>query len=58
VEALFKPKVEGDADGWHRAPVELIAYELNLMLGMDYVPPVSCPDISTDDFGSTYDVLK
>eukprot|EP00245_Coleochaete_scutata_P001380 TRINITY_DN11688_c0_g1_i2.p1 TRINITY_DN11688_c0_g1~~TRINITY_DN11688_c0_g1_i2.p1 ORF type:complete len:733 (-),score=140.77 TRINITY_DN11688_c0_g1_i2:561-2759(-) len=41
IEAMFKPRVEGDADGWHRAPVEYVAYELNLMLGMDYVPPVA-----------------
>eukprot|EP00897_Mesotaenium_endlicherianum_P003359 jgi/Mesen1/3050/ME000018S02353 len=40
-DALFKPRVEGDAEGWHRAPVEWVAYELNLMLGMDYVPPVA-----------------
>lgn len=41
VRAVFKPRVEGDAEGWHRAPIEWVAYELNLMLGMDYVPPVA-----------------
>ncbi|GAB4823126.1 hypothetical protein N2152v2_010172 [Parachlorella kessleri] len=41
VRAVFKPRVPGDADGWHRAPIEWVAYELNLMLGMDYVPPVA-----------------
>ncbi|GBG89130.1 hypothetical protein CBR_g48839 [Chara braunii] len=39
--AIFKPRVgDGDAEGWHRPPIELVAYKLNLMLGMDYVPPV------------------
>lgn len=38
---MFKPGIEGNADGWHRAPIEMVAYKLNLMLGMDYVPPVS-----------------
>ncbi len=41
VRAVFKPRVPGDADGWHRAPIEWVAYELNLLLGMDYVPPVA-----------------
>ena len=41
LKALFKPRVEGDADGWHRVPMEWVAYRLNLMLGMDYVPPVA-----------------
>jgi len=41
VQTLFKPRVEGDAKGWHRAPVEWVAYELNKLLGMDYVPPVA-----------------
>ena len=31
----------GDGRGWHRAPVEAVAYKLNLMLGMDRVPPVA-----------------
>ena len=39
--AIFKPRIEGDGDGWHRANMEWLAYELNLMLGMDYVPPVA-----------------
>eukprot|EP00957_Ditylum_brightwellii_P168019 12790388-Ditylum_brightwellii.AAC.1 len=39
-QAIFKPKVEGNGDGWHRANVEWVAYELGLMLGMDYIPPV------------------
>lgn len=41
VGALFKPRVLGDSDGWHRAPIEWVAYQLNCMLGMDYVPPVA-----------------
>lgn len=41
IDALFKPRAYGDAQGWHRAPVEWVAYELNLMLGMDLVPPVA-----------------
>eukprot|EP00898_Chlorokybus_atmophyticus_P000399 jgi/Chlat1/135/Chrsp1S03228 len=41
LKALFKPTIEGHADGWHRAPIEWVAYELNLLLGMDYVPPVA-----------------
>ena len=39
--AIFKPRIEGDGDGWHRATMEWVAYELNLMLGMDLVPPVA-----------------
>jgi len=41
LHALFKPKIDGDADGWHRAPMEWVAYRLNLLLGLDYVPPVA-----------------
>jgi len=41
LRAIFKPRVAGDADGWHRAPMELVAYKLNLLLGLDYVPPVA-----------------
>ena len=41
LRALFKPRIEGDADGWHRAPMEWVAYRLNLLLGLDYVPPVA-----------------
>jgi hypothetical protein len=41
LRALFKPRIEGDADGWHRAPMEFAAYRLNLLLGLDYVPPVA-----------------
>jgi len=39
IKALFKPKIEGDGDGWHRVPIEVASYQLNLMLGMDCVPP-------------------
>ena len=39
VRALFKPRMPGDASGWHRAPIEVVAYRLNLLLGFDYVPP-------------------
>ena len=31
--------MEGHGDGWHRVPIEAAAYSLNLLLGMDYVPP-------------------
>ncbi|KAK3242913.1 hypothetical protein CYMTET_47413 [Cymbomonas tetramitiformis] len=41
LEAIFKPAVEGDGDGWHRPVMEWVAYELNRMLGMDYIPPVA-----------------
>lgn len=41
VTALFKPKIEGDGDGWHRPSMEWVAYELNTLLGMDLVPPVA-----------------
>ena len=27
--ALFKPRIPGDGDGWHRASMEWVAYELN-----------------------------
>lgn len=41
LKAIFKPRVQGDADGWHNAPMEWVAYRLNLLLGLDYVPPVA-----------------
>ncbi|KAG1657433.1 hypothetical protein FOA52_011713, partial [Chlamydomonas sp. UWO 241] len=37
--ALFKPSLEGDGAGWHRVPIEAAAYHLNLLLGMDLIPP-------------------
>jgi len=40
-EAIFKPRFWGDADGWARTPMEYVAYELNLKLGMDIVPPTA-----------------
>jgi len=39
--AIFKPRNWGDGDGWNRVPMEYVAYELNLLLGMDYIPPVA-----------------
>merc|ERR1711959_759518 len=40
IKALFKPKSEeGETSGWHRVEVERVAYSLNRLLGMDYVPP-------------------
>jgi len=41
VKAIFKPRVPGDSDGWHRVAVEWVAYELGVALGMDVVPPVA-----------------
>ena len=38
---MFKPKIKGDGEGWHRAPMEYVAYRLCRILGMDYVPPVA-----------------
>ena len=37
--ALMKPREWGDHDGWARAPMEWVAYRLNRLLGMDYIPP-------------------
>jgi hypothetical protein len=37
--ALFKPRSPGDFDGWHRVPIERVAYTLSRLLGMDVVPP-------------------
>jgi len=40
IKALFKPRSEeGEESGWHRVGCEAVAYQLNLLLGMDYVPP-------------------
>lgn len=36
---MVKPRACGDFDGWHRTPIERAAYILNLLLGLDYVPP-------------------
>jgi len=41
IECVFKPKIEGDGDGWHRASMEYVAYKLSRMLGMDLVPPAA-----------------
>ncbi|KAI3425989.1 hypothetical protein D9Q98_007957 [Chlorella vulgaris] len=41
VRAIYKPRVFGDAGGWHRTPMEWVAYRLNLLLGLDLVPPVA-----------------
>jgi len=38
-QAIMKPREWGDSGGWARAPMEVVAYELNRALGMDYVPP-------------------
>ncbi len=35
----MKPAVEGNGNGWHRVEIEAVAYALNRLLGMDYVPP-------------------
>ncbi|OFZ17125.1 MAG: hypothetical protein A2X86_01345 [Bdellovibrionales bacterium GWA2_49_15] len=40
-DALFKPRPFGDGFGWNRVPMEWVAYKINLLLGMDYIPPVS-----------------
>jgi len=39
IHALFKPAIEGQGNGWHRVEMESVAYHLNRLLGMDYVPP-------------------
>ncbi len=39
MRAFVKPCVEDHGGGWHRAEVEAVAYRLNRLLGMDYVPP-------------------
>ena len=41
VRAIYKPRAYGDAGGWHRTPMEWVAYRLNVLLGLDYVPPVA-----------------
>ncbi len=40
-DALFKPRPYGDGDGWNRVPMEWVAYKINLLLGMDYIPPAA-----------------
>ncbi len=35
----MKPSIAGNGGGWHRVEVEAVAYRLNRLLGMDYVPP-------------------
>ncbi len=41
--------MEGDCEGWHRVPIEAAAYQLNLLLGMDCVPPaVVRPEADVD----------
>jgi len=40
-EALFKPREFGDGDGWNRTPMEYVFYEVNRLLGMDWVPPAA-----------------
>jgi len=55
IKAIFKPRVEGDAQGWHRTPIEAVAYKLNLLLGMDYVPPVVYRTGGLELAGETYE---
>eukprot|EP00270_Netrium_digitus_P012893 TRINITY_DN4238_c0_g1_i1.p1 TRINITY_DN4238_c0_g1~~TRINITY_DN4238_c0_g1_i1.p1 ORF type:complete len:723 (-),score=172.39 TRINITY_DN4238_c0_g1_i1:220-2388(-) len=39
-QAVFKPFLPGDAYcRWRRAPADWVAYRLNLLLGLDMVPP-------------------
>jgi hypothetical protein len=40
---MFKPRdpFTNDFEGWHRTPIEYVAYELSLLLGLDLVPPVA-----------------
>lgn len=40
-DAFYKPSIWGDGDGWARAGMEYVAYALNRVLKMDYVPPTS-----------------
>lgn len=40
-EAFYKPAIWGDGDGWARTAMEYVAYALNRVLGMDYVPPTA-----------------
>lgn len=39
IDCMFKPKIDGDGQGWHRVLMEVVAYKLNRILGMDYIPP-------------------
>ena len=41
IDCVFKPAIEGNGDGWHRASMEYVAYRLSRMLGMDNVPPAA-----------------
>jgi hypothetical protein len=36
---MMKPTAEDNGNGWHRVQIEAVAYSLNRLLGMDYVPP-------------------
>ena len=38
-DVVLKPREWGDNNGWGRSPMEAVAYKLNRLLGMDYVPP-------------------
>ena len=40
-DAIFKPRTPGDGMGWNRVPMEYVAYEVNLLLGLDYIPPAA-----------------
>jgi hypothetical protein len=41
IDCVFKPAIDGNGDGWHRASMEYVAYRLSRMLGMDSVPPAA-----------------
>lgn len=47
IKALFKPRVYNDAEGWHCTKYEVAAYHLNLLLGLDMVPPAVYRKTST-----------
>jgi hypothetical protein len=41
LKALLKPRQYGDAGGYGRTPMEYVAYYLNRILKMDYIPPIA-----------------
>lgn len=40
-KAIMKPREWGDSNGWARSPMEYVAYRLNRLLHLDYVPPTA-----------------
>lgn len=61
-EIIFKPKTPDDGAGWNKVSNEYVAYVLNRILGMDYIPPMAYRknliSISGEEIGEGVTIFK